>query len=84
MSKSKIEPICYNFCPKPGDCLVLKYNFENWTREDITEIYEGMVDKFPQLIVIALPDDIVLAQCDPQTVLEELDRIKEYVEERMK
>lgn len=84
MSKSKIEPICYNFCPKPGDCLVLKYNLENWNVEEINEMYNNMVEKFPQLIVIAIPEDIELAQCEPKIALEELDRLKDYVKERMK
>ncbi len=83
MFKEKIEPTCYNFCPKPGDYIVFKYNHSSYDfdMEELQYFFNAMKEKFCNNEILLLPINIDVESCDKNEIIPFLENYIEQIKE---
>ena len=81
------EPICYNFCPKPGDYILFKYPLINEGREykpeKMQKFHKDMVEKFPNNEVITVPQNIDLTIVEKEQIVKILRKMADNIEKEI-
>ena len=67
--------------PHPTEAIVLGFNFNDTTLEDIKLWYNIIKSKFPDNIVVAIPDYISLQSCSKDVLENIISMIADIIEE---
>ena len=67
--------------PHPTEAIVVGFNFDDITFEEMKNWFNIIKDKFPDNIVVAIPDYISLQSCSKDVLENIISMITEIVEE---
>lgn len=67
--------------PHPTEAIVVGFNFDDITFEEMKNWFNIIKDKFPDNIVVAIPDYISLQSCSKDVLENMISMIAEIIEE---